>query len=222
MPGSWTHKQKLLSLVGGGVALSLIAVFVLTRAVRSAAEPAPADERKWVTVERVYRGDAAEVDPDDELVYAGIRAPYKDEPLADRSRQRNAELVAGRRIRLRFDKKERDKKGRLVGYAFVEGKLVNEILVREGLAYARITPDTRRYAELLLKAQSEARRARRGIWKQRPAHQEREYWADPKYGHFHLLTCAERAKAKPDRIVTLASDREAFDRGLAPCGQCRP
>ena len=45
MPGSWTHKQKLLSLVGGGVALSLIAVFVLTRAVRSAAEPAPADQR---------------------------------------------------------------------------------------------------------------------------------------------------------------------------------
>jgi micrococcal nuclease len=216
------RNRRILLAVTGGVLLLAVtaayAAFKFRKSHRSPEEEAP----KWVDAKRIRSGDTVIANNDNKLIYAGVRAPVEGEPLFEEARARNATLVEGKKLRLRFDADERDKQDRLVAYAWVDKEFVNDILVREGLAYARLTPATTRYAEELLAAQAEARSARRGLWNLTPPPAEHEYWADAKYGNFHRPNCEERQKAKSERIQTLKSRDNAFERGLAPCPKCKP
>lgn len=178
--------------------------------------PAPAEERRWVEVKRVRSGDRVTIKPDDDLQYAGLRAPIPDEPLFEESKKRNAKLVEGQRVRLRFDAVERDSKGRLVGYPFVDNDPIGEKLVREGLAYVRLTDDHRRYADELLAAQRAARASRKGLWAV-VRFSDAPVIADPKYGNFHGSNCEELAKKPAERLINLPSAKAALDQGYAPC-----
>ena len=214
-----SRTQGLILIAIGIVAIGLGGV-TLRNALRQ--PPPDIEERKWVEVERVRRGDKLIVKPEDEVLYAGIRAPFSDEPLFEESKQRNEALVGGQRIRLRFDELERDKKGRLLTYAFADGRFVNEILVAEGLAYVRLTPGTRRFADRLLAAQKQAQQRRLGLWQNIDLDAAGPFVGDPKYGNFHRPDCAELKKIPAERQQPLAILREAFEKGFAPCHKCRP
>lgn len=218
-----TNVYRAAALRWGPVALLLGVSFSLVIRSIWGKEPASAPERIVRSrVKEVYSGHSVKLKPDHRAMYAGIRAPYEDEPLFEESRRRNAELVQGKKVRLRFDKVDRDKKGRLYPYVFVDGDFINERLVREGLAYARVTSDTQRFAAELLAAQAEARRAKRGLWKHQTKDKEKRYPADPKYGNFHRPSCEEAPKIKPPRRVLFKSRRAALDAGFAPCRHCQP
>lgn len=180
------------------------------------------EKPQHVEVERVISGHYVKVKPSDKLIYAGIRCPYKNEPFHEESTKRNAALVADKELRLRFDTVERDKKKRLVAYAYVDGQMVNEQLVRDGLAFVRLTPGARRFADTLLAAQNDARKNKRGLWSQPPRTPEDEYPADPKYGNFHRPSCEEVPKINPERRIVLNDKNKAFDLGFAPCTKCLP
>jgi len=68
-------------------------------------------------------------------------------------------------VRLEFDGPRRDRYGRLLAYVWVDGRMLNEELIRRGLARARTEFD---YSPAMkarfLAAQSEAQQARVGIW----------------------------------------------------------
>jgi micrococcal nuclease len=186
-------------------------------------EEKPTEKRVHVKAKRVVNGHYVKLDKDDKLVYAGIRAPYENEPFHLEAKQRNEELVVGKELRLRFDRdKTRDRKGRLFAYAFFEGSLINEVMVRDGMAYVRLTPETVRYADALLQAQAEARRARRGLWSQVAKSDESIYVADPKYGNFHRPSCESVPNITQERRLELPSRKDAFDQGFAPCNKCLP
>ena len=175
-----------------------------------------------VEVKRVISGQYLKVSPDDRLVYAGIRTPHETESLFEEARVRNEELVLGRELRLRFDTESRDADGRLAAYAFVDDLFINDVLVREGLAYVRAAEGQQRFKERLLGAQREARDQNRGIWEYESDSIEGNYPADPKYGNFHLSTCDEVPKIKPARLQIFESKDQAFAEGFAPCSKCRP
>lgn len=207
----------------GGAGLLLAAAATLAARSLLGGKPVGPPERLTKTeVEHVYSGQSVQLRPDEDAQYVGIRAPFEDEPFFEQSRRRNAELVEGKEVRLRFDKEDRDKKGRLNPYVFLGDEFVNERLVREGLAYARLTTDTQRFAKELLAAQTEARKAKRGLWSSQSVTPEPIYPADPKYGNFHRPGCEEVNKMKPDRRVDFKSRRAAFDAGFAPCRDCDP
>lgn len=116
-------------------------------------------------VKRVYSGDTVKLKGDQKLVYLGIRSPKDNEPLYDRSKQRNSELVTGEKLKLIYEGNKRDEKYRLLAYAFLQdGTFVNRELVREGLAKVELTPHVKRFREVLLTAEEEARQQGRGIW----------------------------------------------------------
>lgn len=175
-----------------------------------------------IKVKRAVSGHSVTLGSDERLNYAGIRTPYKQEPLHDEARKRNSELVDDQKVRVRYDIPYRDRKGRLLGYVSVGGQLVNETLVREGLAYVRLTTETRRFADRLLAAQADARKHRRGIWREKSKSSEPSYPADPKYGNFHRPSCGEVEKINPGRLVTFGTKSKAFDEGFAPCSKCLP
>lgn len=91
--------------------------------------------------------------------------------LEDRSFEARARECLQRRLastvcRLEFDKRRLDREGAFLAYVYVGDELLNEALVREGLASIDLKPDdSSQIARRLSDAQAEAKAARRGIWR---------------------------------------------------------
>ncbi|UCC28766.1 MAG: thermonuclease family protein [Phycisphaerales bacterium] len=217
------HRAAILRSAGVVILLSISIVF-LWRGLRAPGEPPPSDRPLKAEVIRAISGHKLKLETDEYVVYAGIRSlyEYEDKDLSEKALHRNTELVEGKEVRLRFDQAGRNREGHLLAYVFVEGELVNETLVREGLAYVRLTATTQRFAERLLAAQVEARHRKRGLWKEKITATERSYVGDPKYGNFHRPGCEELTRKPPERLKTLKSKSRAFQAGFAPCVKCRP
>jgi micrococcal nuclease len=172
---------------------------------------------------RVVNGHYVKLKDDEKLNYLGVRAPYEHEPRFNESKLRNEELVVGQELRLRYDDELRDSGGRLWAYAFLkDGTFVNEVLIREGLAYVRARPHVVRFRDQLIAAQNEARKARRGLWAEPKPSAEPEYFADPKYAEFHRPSCETAKNIKPERLTKFASRNKALDQGFSPCDKCLP
>lgn len=74
-------------------------------------------------------------------------------------------FVAGHAVQLRFDKRRLDKYDRYLAYVFVDDKMLNEELVRAGLAVVSTFPgDSDSMARRLRAAENEAKEHARGQW----------------------------------------------------------
>ena len=82
---------------------------------------------------RIADGDTLTVLVDRQQVKVrliAIDAPERGQDFSQRSRQALADLVFGKEVRIVTHGK--DRYGRVIGDVYVDGKLVNEVLVREG------------------------------------------------------------------------------------------
>jgi micrococcal nuclease len=86
--------------------------------------------------------------------------------LGRKATQFSKKLVEGKRVRLEFDVEKYDKYGRLLAYIYLkDGTFVNEEIVRQGYALVLTIPPNVKYKDVFLKAQRQARRNNRGLWK---------------------------------------------------------
>lgn len=113
-------------------------------------------------VVRVFDGDTIELRVGDEtrrVRLAGIDAPERGQPWAERSRQALSARVFGREVRI--NAVDTDSHGRTVGEVYADGVCVGCELVRDGHAWVY-----RRYSDdpVLLDLERQAREARRGVW----------------------------------------------------------
>jgi micrococcal nuclease len=68
-------------------------------------------------------------------------------------------------LQLEFDVKERNHYRRLLAYVFLEdGRMLNEVIIREGYASPMTIPPNVKYQEKFRDAYREAREAKRGLW----------------------------------------------------------
>lgn len=126
-----------------------------------------------VAVRAVFDGDSFVLADGREARLIGINAPEfgkdgaPDQPLAAAARDRLAGLTRGRPLTLRSGHEPRDRYGRwLVQATLPDGSSVEEILLREGLAWAIAIPPNLERLERLLAAENEARAAGRGVWRE--------------------------------------------------------
>jgi len=130
-----------------------------------AADPAPVPDLQGQVV-KVADGDTITVLDDAQAQHkirlAGIDAPEKGQDHGELSRQALAALVAGKRVRVQVQGK--DKYGRTIGRVFVGSPEVDVNLaqVRAGWAwhYLQFAPK----AADLARGETEARAARAGLW----------------------------------------------------------
>lgn len=116
-------------------------------------------------------GDSLLLADDRQVRLVGINAPdfgkngRPDQPLARIARDRASVLTRGRTVRLVYDAERHDRYGRLLAYVFLpDGRELQEILLREGLAwFVAIDPNIARLTAHRA-AEAEARAFRRGIW----------------------------------------------------------
>ena len=74
-------------------------------------------------------------------------------------------IKKGDKVKLEFDVQERDKYGRFLCYVYLEdGRMLNEVVIREGYAYPlSIAPDVK-YEEKFREAFRYARENNKGLW----------------------------------------------------------
>ncbi|HUP02232.1 MAG TPA: thermonuclease family protein [Gemmatimonadota bacterium] len=74
-------------------------------------------------------------------------------------------LPIGSSFRMELDERSRDDQGRVLAYLFLEdGRMVNEMMIRQGYAFFKPSKVNQRYAESLRQAESVAREKRLGVW----------------------------------------------------------
>src|SRR5512143_2287713 len=129
---------------------------------------------------------------------ANIDAPEKAQPYGSESREALVKLVLQKQVRVRNE--AMDNYGRMVAEISVGGRSVNEEQVRRGMAweYSHFHRN-RKYLAL----QSEAQRARRGLWGQGPQPEPPEQWR----------------KAHPESLADAAHGKPAAAQRDAACGK---
>ncbi len=179
-----------------------------------------------VKIIRVIDGDTVLLTGRKTLRYAGINAPElhppegPPEPWARKAYLRNRELTLGKTLKLELAERPRDRYGRLLGYLFLpDGRLVSEILVSEGLAFACYYPGAHRYRGRLLKAQREALHQGRGLFGSLPVTAP-YYIGNRRSLRFHRPDCPQASHIKRRRLFR--SLREALEAGYCPARDCRP
>lgn len=88
-------------------------------------------------------------------------APSWDTDATELSRR----FINGKPVRLVFDRERIDRQGRFLAYVEIDGRPLNEELLRAGLANVRLPPGHAVMKKRQLeKAEQEARKLHRGIW----------------------------------------------------------
>lgn len=75
-------------------------------------------------------------------------------------------LPEGEIVYLEQDVQKTDRYGRVLAYVWLkDGRMLNEVLVREGMAQVYTIPPNVKYQDVFLKAQRQAREEGKGFWK---------------------------------------------------------
>jgi len=94
-----------------------------------------------------------------------VKPNHPVEPWGPEAAEFTTQFVSGQAIRLQFDRRRIDRYDRYLAYVFVNEQMLNEELVRDGLAHVSTFPgDSESMARRLHGAEKEARLHSRGIW----------------------------------------------------------
>ena len=122
--------------------------------------------KKETIVEKVIDGDTVETEGGIRVRYIGIDTPETDkkECYASQAAEKNKQLVLNKEVVLEKDVSETDDYNRLLRYIYLDGVLINELLIKEGYAKSvPISPDTK-YQSRFWAAQQEAQKNNSGLW----------------------------------------------------------
>ncbi len=153
---------------------------------------------------KIVDGDTVILHDDSEtfLRYIGINSPEilthesPGEPYSNEARQFNEQLLHGRNITIEFDKEKYDHYGRILGYVYADQILVNEELVRNGLATTlKVKPNTK-YFDRISQAEEEAKKNKKGIWS------DSKNFKYPKENREFLIKPQNAGKYIGQRVVT--------------------
>lgn len=126
-------------------------------------------------VTKVVDGDTIELSNGEKVRYIGIDTPelrerhgsewiYKPRPYGEEAKDFNRFLIEGKKVTLEFDVQKRDKYNRLLAYVYIDGKMVNLEMVKEGYAMIYTYPPNVKYVEEFVNAQQHAREGGKGLW----------------------------------------------------------
>lgn len=135
------------------------------------------DKKKLVdvTLDRAVDGDTIKVSYNgnvDTVRYLFVDTPESKkpnscvQPYGEDASKRNKELVSSGKLQLEFDKGDRrDKYGRLLAYVYVDGKPVQETLLKERLTrVAYVYEPNTKYIDQFKKDEQEAKTEKLSIW----------------------------------------------------------
>jgi len=119
-------------------------------------------------VNGVIDGDTIKLANKKKVRLLGINSPEKGECFYNQGRDDLRDLILNKKVKLEKDITDQDIYGRWLRYVILEKEngdnlLVNDWLVRQGLAFDISSAPNNRYRNLLASAEEEAKREKRGL-----------------------------------------------------------
>ena len=144
----------------------------LSVVVSSCAEEQIYDEHVY-KVKRVIDGDTIVLSNEERVRLIGVdtpetKHPYKPVEYFGKEAYRfTKKMVEGKRVKLEFDWRERDRYGRLLAYVYLlDGTFLNAEIIKQGYGFA-YNKYPFKYLEEFRGYEQEARENKRGLWKER-------------------------------------------------------
>ena len=164
-------QSSLVALLRTGLNL-WFTLLLLTAAVADAGSLSVVGKSRWVEVGSIIDGDTFRSRSGEKIRLLGINTPeiahdnQPSQPFGPQAKRQLSQLISGKTVRLQLDRERKDRFGRTLAQIYLrDGSWINELLVKDGLAYTYTFAPNFRWTKALLKAETEARRAMRGIWK---------------------------------------------------------
>ncbi|OWA35521.1 hypothetical protein B9G55_12875 [Saccharibacillus sp. O16] len=86
------------------------------------------------------------------------------QPFGPEASDYTKKLLTGREIELQFDKEPRDQYDRMLAYVYLNGELVNEKLLEQGLARVVVYQPNEKYVKAFREIQAQAKGKKLGVW----------------------------------------------------------
>lgn len=112
----------------------------------------------------VIDGDTFKTDKGKTVRLLGINAPEMTEPGGDLAKEFLKNMILNKKVGLKKDITEKDDYNRYLYYVYLDGKFVNEEMIRVGLAETRFYPPDTLYKNELQNAEKIAIRNKKGLW----------------------------------------------------------
>ncbi len=200
-------------------------------------------------ITRVVDGDTFEVDfkgTKEKVRLIGVDTPESVHPDANKNTEEGKltseytkGYLEGEDVALEFDVQERDKYGRLLAYAWINGEMYNKHLLSAGYAQVATYPPNVRYVDDFTALQKTARENKVGMWAedaktevkpQDPAQKENtttvpneiNYIGNSNTKKFHFPSCKSVSDMKESNKVFVKNREDLINKGYAPCKNCRP
>ncbi|ATX82387.1 Endonuclease YncB, thermonuclease family [Mariprofundus ferrinatatus] len=174
---------------------TLVALLLFAAGSAHAGTLSVVSQSRWVEVDKVFDGDTFRTTTGEKIRLLGINTPevaHNEEPgqpLGGEAKRLLEQLISGKTVRLKTDRDMKDSYDRTLAQIYLRnGIWINEQLLRSGMAHVYTFAPNFRWSERLLKAEAEARNARRGIWKTDTfAVLDADNVTDRHIGQFHLI-----------------------------------
>lgn len=121
------------------------------------------------------------------------------QPFGPEASKFTNEALLNKDVELELDVQERDRYGRLLAYVYIDGQMINETLLKKGLARVAIFPPNTKYVDQFEKLQNKAKQKGIGIWSLENYVQEKGFQTEPSKNGQKKQTNQPTDSFAPDR-----------------------
>ena len=131
--------------------------------------------KSGIYAQRIIDGDTITISTGATIRYIGIDTPETrkningqwievNEPFSQKAKRFNKTLLKNKILKIEYDTQKKDRYNRTLAYCFIDNIMINEKLLKEGLAFLFFMEPNGKYAKKLLDAHIYAIKNKKGIW----------------------------------------------------------
>ena len=179
---------------------------------------------------KVVDGDTIYLDNGEKVRFVGVNTPERGVEGYITSKNFVQKLCLNKEVGLDIDdSKHNDKYGRTLAVVIVDGKNLNEMLLKEGLAEIMYMPPSEFYPcdwangnTPTSSHQTSSSSSDTGSSASHSSSDSGSYIGNANSGKFHVAGCGSVGKMSEKNKVFFSSRSEAINQGYVPCKRCNP
>ncbi|WP_458454682.1 thermonuclease family protein [Methanobrevibacter sp.] len=179
---------------------------------------------------KVVDGDTIYLDNGDKIRLVGVNTPERGVEGYIVSKNFVQKLCLNKKVGIDIDdSKHSDRYGRTLGVVIVNGKNVNEMLLKEGLAEIMYMPPSEFYPfdwadsdTQVSSSHSSSSSSHPTSSKSTSSSESASYVGNSNTGKFHEPSCSSVNKMSDRNKVFFSGRNDAISQGYAPCKMCNP
>ncbi|MBR1610042.1 MAG: thermonuclease family protein [Methanobrevibacter sp.] len=173
---------------------------------------------------KVVDGDTIYLDNGKKIRFVGVNTPERGVEGYITSKNFVQKLCLNKKVGIDIDdRKHNDKYGRTLAVVIVDGKNVNEMLLKEGLAEIMYMPPSEFYPYDWADSDTHVANTHSSSSSSSTSHSSSgSYVGNSNSGKFHVSGCSSVSKMSEKNKVFFKTRNDAINQGYVPCKICNP